>query len=130
MRNTILKKVLAFALSLTLMITMAPIIPGAAAKASAAELLPAPTITIDANGVATCTEVEGASAYSWEISDFDGKISPGGKIDIPAELTKNSKGPGCYTLTIYAEDSNGQVISDTATAKYDARIIADTFVAD
>ena len=130
MRNTILKKVLAFALSLTLMITMAPIIPGAAAKASAEDtLLPAPTITIDENGVATWSAVEGASEYFWEISNFGGKISPGEKIDIPAKLTQYSKGPGCYTLTMYAKDSNGQVISETATAKYDARIIADTFVA-
>jgi len=118
MGNAILKKVLAFALSLTLIITMAPIIPGAATKASAAELLPAPTITVDENGVATWTEVEGASEYSVTLG-IGGGWNNTRSYNIPENLAGWNKPAGTYTFTVYAVDSSGNQISGEAEITYE-----------
>lgn len=118
MGNAILKKVLAFALSLTLIITMAPIIPGAAAKASAAELLPAPTIKVDENGVATWTEVAGASEYSVTLS-IGGGWNNTRSYNIPENLAGWNKPAGTYTFCVYAVDSSGNQISEEAEITYE-----------
>ena len=105
---------------IAMVFTLIPMIPGAAAKASAAELLPAPTITIDANGVATWIAVEGAVEYSVNIASYNQMIGANQErsFDIKGCLDTDGSEPGVYTLTVCAVDGNGDTISQTAKATY------------
>ena len=86
-------------------------------------LVGAPVITIT-DGVASWTQIEGATRYSWGLDNntIGGWADPGETINLKEMLADRDKESGSYSFTVQAFVNNSTPLSEKATVYYDYSI--------